>query len=329
MEAPWHYLVNQFVNTTEGSYKKALQLSMYHNSALQQRMTDDPGDPDWATLYNRYNPFHVSYAQNYTQWKTADGSQQGHTLGLDQMLAELPMQVDSWDSQVKSVPGFAKGSANHQALFPYGRKPFNTGSKNARIEAVNTLAEAMAPFPALSAVTGVVSIYYTQLLAARNTQTGAISNTKFKSKAVELNRVAVMTEQYRNLGFMIDKAADNPEFIAPLFDLNVLRQSDQERYTGTLIPGETEAVLIHTFMDDDRIKVFIDSAETVPSGTMVQLYLATIPLGTDSTPVQVEADAAAVTIDVTAFGITDYHAHRYLTAVNTNGIPLEYVVELL
>lgn len=329
MESPWHYLENQFLNVTKENFKKALQLSLYHDSALQQRMTVDMMDPDWTILYNRYHPFHLNYAQNFEAWKTADGQQQGHTTGIDQMLAELPMQVDTWDAQVKSVPGFGKGSANHEAIFPYGRKPFNTGSKDLRVTAVKTLADALGLYPILSSVQMTVMTYHGQLLAARGTQTGAISNTKFLSQSVEQSRVAVMTEQYRDLGFLIDKAADNTDFIAPLFDLNVLRQSDQTRYTGTLAPAETKEVLIHTFMADDLMKVFIDSPETLPSGTMVQLYLATTAMGTDSTAVQVEADASAVNVDIAAFNVPDLATHRHLTIVNPNAMTLEYVVELL
>jgi len=329
METPWHYLDNQFLNGTKENYKKAFQLSQYHNAFLQARVYDDPLNPDWTLMFNRYNPFHQDYADAYTAWQSAGGLQQGKTVDIDEMLNMLPAEVDTWDSMIKSIPGFRKGSGNHQALFPFGRRPFNTGSKDARIEAVRTLAESMNDYPPLSAVTALVNTFHGQLLTVRNTQTGAIGTTKFKSQAVELGRVEVMTQQYRNLGYLIDKFSAHPELIAPFFDLNVLRQSDQTRYTGTLTPNEMETVAIHTFMADDQIKVFIDSSETVPSGTLVHLYLATIPLGMDSAPVMVEADAAPVTFGVNAFAITDLAAHRYLTAKNTNAMNLDYVVDLL
>lgn len=329
MEKDWHYLSNQLLKETEGSYKKAMQLSSYHNAILLARMTDEPTDPDWATLYNRYNPFHVSYSQLYTGWKRASGVQQGQTLGLDQLLKLLSTELDTWDAQIKSVPGYAKGSAGHESLFPYGRRPFHQRAKTTRIAAVETLAKALADHPALAAVKTTVDAFRTQLTTAQGAQMGALGNTRSKSKEVEQARKAVMTEQYRNLGFLIDKLAGTPKAIAPFFDLHVLRQSNQVRYTGTLAPEASKAVLTHTFMADDEVRIRVRSAAEAPAGTLVHFYLATIPVGTDSTPVEVEADAAATVIPVSAFNISDHAAHRHLTAVNANGMELKYAVQLL
>ncbi len=175
----------------------------------------------------------------------------------------------------------------------------------------------------------LVTVFHTQLLAARSAQTGSIGNTKYKSKAVEDSRIAVMTEQYRDVGFLINKLAQSPDYIGPFFNLNVLRESNQVIYTGTLEPDETEAVLIHTFSPDDELQLEVIAASAPPAGTKVQLYLATTPGGTDSTAVEVEANAAPIIITTAAFGITDYTAHRYLTAINTNTMALKYEIELL
>jgi len=328
METPWHYTSNQFIIATDDNLKKAVQLSNYHNSFLNGRMIDDPMDPDWALLYNRYNPFHTAYINEYSSWKVSGGVHEGHTVTLDQLLVLLIARVDTWDSQVKAVAGFEKGSGPYQMLFPLGRKPFSNGAKDARIGAVKDLADAMIPYVPLVTVMGAVNMFFTQLVAARSAQTNAIGNTNFKSTSVNQRRIAAMTEQYRDLGFLINKTAELPDYINAFFDLNVLRESNQVRFTGTLDPSETEAVLIHTFMADDEIQLEIIGDPAPAPGTMVQFYLATTPGGTDSTAVAIEANAAPTTITAAAFGITDYAAHRYLTAINTNAMELKYVVEL-
>ncbi|MCF8257342.1 MAG: hypothetical protein K9J06_07300 [Flavobacteriales bacterium] len=329
MEKDWHYLSNQLLNETEGSYKKAFQLSSYHHSVLQGRMTADPSDPDWAMLCDRYSPFHAAYSQHYAQWSTASGLQQGRTVDIKQMMGLLNAALDTWDANIRSVAGYAKGSPGHQMLFPNARKPFHHGDRVSRIAAVETLAKALADHPALTTVHATVDAFATQLATALASQMGARGHTRSKSLEVEQARRAVMTEQYRNLGFLIDKLASTPKAIAPFFDLNVLRQSDQVRYTGTLSPGETEAVLTHTFMADDGLRIRVRSEDGAPAGTPVRFHLATTPSGTDSTPVEVMADAAAAVISVSRFGISDHAAHRHLTAVNANGIELHYVVQLL
>ncbi len=328
METPWQYTSNQFLVSTERSFKKAVQLSNFHDSFLNLRMTADPLELDWAILYNRYHPFHVAYVNEYNAWKVSGGVHEGETVTVDQLLALLPARVDTWDSQVKSNTGFEKGSAPHQALFPLGRKPFGKGAKDARIGAVKQLADAMIPYVPLVTVMGAVNMFHTQLVAARSAQTSTISDTNFKSTSVNQRRIAAMTEQYRDLGFLINKTAELPDYINSFFDLNVLRESNQVRFTGTLDPSETEAVLIHTFMADDEIQLEIIGDPAPAPGTMVQFYLATTPGGTDSTAVAIEANAAPTTITAAAFGIADYAAHRYLTAINTNAMELKYVVEL-
>jgi hypothetical protein len=67
---------------------------------------------------------------------------------------------------------------------------------------------------------------------------------------------------------------------------------------------------------------------THPAGTFVEFYLGSTPNGTDSTAIKVTANEATLSITAAQFGIIDYAAHRYLTAVNSNAMQLKYTVEL-
>ena len=333
METIWHYLLNQFLNATVNNYKKALKLSNYHDAYLLKLMTDDPADPDWATLYNRYHPFHLSYVSEYSKWKTAGGVQKGQTLNLDQMLVLLITKVTKWDVAVQNVTGFEKGTANYLTIFPQGHKPFNSGAKTARVNAVNVLSGALEPFslvdPAILIIKGEVDLFYSLIDTARDTQEGAKGGTKQKSEEVENQRVDVMTEEYRDLGFLINKSAEDPNRIAPFFELQVLRSHNQVLFTGTLDANENEPVLVHSFVADDELELEITSTATDPEAATVSFYLATTAGGTDSTPVIVTANAAKLKIEASAFGIADYGTHRFLTAVNNTALELHYKVELL
>lgn len=328
MKQLWHYLVNQFLNSTKDNFKKALKLSNYHDAYLNAKRAEDPTDPDWDTLYNRYHPHHLALVAAYTAWKNAGGQQEGQTLNVDQFLELLVTRAAKWDALVQATDGFEKGTPAYKSIFPNGRAPFYSGSKIGRIEAVNTLSQSLTGIVDLDPVKTLVDAFYGQLDTANDTQEGAKGTTKFKSQSLEQQRVETMIEQYRNLGFLIDKGANNPEFISVFFDLNVLRESRQSVFTGTLDPEETEAVLIHTFSFDDELRLHITGEDTIPAGTMVNFYLATTPGGTDSTAVAVEVNAAATTIEASAFGITEYGTHRYLTAVNPNLVETHYEVEL-
>ncbi|MGE0637486.1 MAG: hypothetical protein AB7G44_11520 [Bacteroidia bacterium] len=333
MEIPWHYLVNQFINSTKENYKKMLKLSNYHDARLKKMMIDNPADPEWATLYNRYHPFHEAYVAAYSAWKSAGGTQKGQTLNLAQLLVLLRTKINKWDAMIQAVDGFEKGGANHLALFPKGHRPFVAGAKAAKVSAVKVLGESLAPFalahPEIGAVKGLVDAFFTLLNDARTTQEGTKGGTRFRSIEVEKQRIIVGTEQYRSLGSLIVKCADKPLTIASFFELVVLRDHLQVLFTGTLDASENEPVLTHTFVADDELALEITTTETVAPETQVAFYLATTQGGTDSTPVLVTANAAKTTIQISDFGISDYGTHRYLTAVNLSAFELHYKVEML
>lgn len=329
METPWHYLVVQFIVSTIGNFKRALKLSNYHHAMLNKLQTDYPTDPDWAMLYSRYDVVHQAFDSAYTVWKSAGGTQQGQTLNVDQLLTLLVSRVAEWDIQIQGVPGFAKGTPGYKELMPNGRRSFNTGAKIGRIKAVEVLGGKLVNIPPLVMLGGTVQAFHTMLNTAGDTQESAKGLTKATSAEVEVRRVEAMQGQYRDLGYLIDKWYDRPERIAPLFELGVLRDSDQVVFTGTLDPAEVEPLLIHTFLSDDELELVIKGDPATPAGTMVQFYLATVAGGTVGTAVNVEVNAGPLSITAAAFGATNYGTHRYLTAVNTNAVELHYAVELL
>ncbi|MCG3165187.1 MAG: hypothetical protein POELPBGB_00949 [Bacteroidia bacterium] len=333
MNLTWHYLVNQFLNATKENYKKALKLSNYHDAYLFRMMTENPGDPDWTTLYNRYHPFHLAFVSEYNKWKAAGGVQKGQTLNLDQYLVLLVSKINKWDAQIQSVTGFEKGTVNYLTIFPQGYKPYNSGAKTARANSVSTLSEILIPFalanPAIATIKAEVDTFASSIDTARDTQESAKGGTKQKSEEVENKRVITMTEQYRDLGFLINKSAEDPERIAPFFELQVLRSHDQVLFTGTLDANENEAVLTHSFVADDELEFEITTTETVPASTQVAFYLGSTAGGTDSNPVFVGVNQAKLKIQAAAFNVSDYGTHRFLTAVNNSTFELHYKVELL
>lgn len=333
MEIIWHYLINQFLSATAGNYKKMLKLSNYHDAYLLKMMTDNPADPDWNLLYNRYHPYHEVYNTEYTKWKTAGGIQKGQTLNLDQLLILLISKVSKWDVQLQNISGFEKGTTNYTTIFPQGHKPLTKGAKTARINAVKVLGENMTSFaltnPAIAIIKSEVDTYYTNIDTARDTQEGAKGGTQQKSEELELKRKAVGTEQYRDLGFLINKGAEVPLMIAPFFELQILREHDQVVFTGILDANENEAILIHSFVSDDELELEITGGTSVPTSLQIAFYLATTPGGTNSTPVYVQVNNGKLLIQASAFGITNWGTHRHLTAINNSGSEVHYKVELL
>jgi hypothetical protein len=320
MEKIWHYLDNQFVNIGERSFKKALIISNYHDAVLETAATNPPTpDPDMVFMYNRYHPLHEDLLAAYSDWQSKGGTQEGATLDLDQLLGLMTAKLDNWDARVQVV--HAKNTGRYRTIFKDGRTPFRQGGKDARIEAVQSLSKAIGDEAPLATIKTEVDAYYAQLVDARKLQSGAKALTKSMSSGLEEAILAAMKMQYRNLGFLMNKE-ENPDAIAIFFDTATIRERDQRIYTGTLDPLENEAVLIHTFMADDEIRLKADG------NAPVKFYLGTTPNNTDGNGITVEANQE-ITIPAKEFNPIDYATHRYLTAVNqTDNTTTKYLVEL-
>lgn len=223
MKLTWHYSINQFIVRTKNNNRRALELSLYHHAVLKQSVQDHPLDTDFAVMLARYAPVHQQFVDAYTSRNKEDGHMQGRTLGMKQQLTALRKHVDTWSAMVQ-VAGFERGSEVFVALFPHGRIIFSNGATDERIANVGALALAMQPHAGLNAARTLVEAYHQQLEATRREQVGFKGGKKYWAAKTETARKAVLTEQYRNLGRLMEKFADTPTMIEPFFKLKELRQ---------------------------------------------------------------------------------------------------------
>jgi len=316
----WQYLDNQFYNVTKRNYKRALIISNYHDAALLAATQQTPPDPDFTLLYNRYNPLHQALVTEYTGWKNAGGQQEGSTLNVEQLFDIMAPKLDNWDIRIQVV--YPKNTPRYKTIFPDGRKPFYRTGRDTRIEAINTLAQNIGPDAALTTVHAEVLAYYADLNNARDAQSGKKAGTKIGSTLLDQAREAAMLMQYRNLGFLINKMGDNTALIAPFFDVQTIRERDQRIFTGTLDPSEKEAILVHTFLADDELRL------KITGDAPARFYLGSTNNATDSNFVEIAGNHEQ-TITVNQFGITNYAEHRFLTVINQSPTATtQYLVEV-
>lgn len=319
MEHQWQPLSNPFLVETEHSFKKAVKLSKFHDSELKLAM-DSGGDPDFTTLYNRYHPLHLTLQSKYNQWVADGGVQTSQTLNVKQLLLLMTAKVNSWDASVQTV--YAIGTVRYKALFPHGHKPFNKGTFNTRIDAVDALSRAIGTDAPLATVKTEVDTYYTQLQDAVTVQQGSMGDTTHSSASLNNARIAAMQMQYADLGFLMNKYFETPEVIKMFFDVETLTNPEQTMFKGHLDPLENHPVLIHTFVADDELRI------KSTGNADVTVYLASTQGGIDSTGITVTAKHERI-IKASDFVITDYATHRYLTIVNiSNTTETRFLIEL-
>ena len=318
----WHYLINQMLNCTKTSFKKALKLSRYHDAKLLRAKNDNPTDTDYATVYNRYHIFHLALEAAYSDWKSKGGAQEAGTLNIKQLMKLMPAKIDRWWGSIINL--YPADTVRFKALFPDLRSPFNSGTRSSRIAAVLTLSDNIGADVVLSAVKTETDTFWGQLNTANTGQTGDKGAVTAASILLEAARVAAMTGQYQNVGFFINKMPDASDAIANLFDVETITNPDQVIWKGHLDLNELHQVFIHTFMAGDMIRL---KCLGITSTDKITFYLASTPGGTDSTPITVLLNHQQ-TIDVTAFGVTDYNANRYLTVVNQSTGETRFMVQL-
>ncbi|MEI8087757.1 MAG: hypothetical protein WCG93_16220 [Paludibacter sp.] len=304
----WRYLINQMLVCTKKNFKKAVKLSRYHDAQLLAAMNANPGDLDYALVYNRYHDLHQKLEDAYAAWGNSGGQQESGTLNVKQLLKLKTTKLNAVFNIVEQF--YLPDSVRFKAIFPDLRKPFS-GARSSIISAFNTLSLNIGADVNLGAALTIVDDYHKELSKANTSQTGSKGSVKNASDALEKARVGAMTGQYQDLGFFINKMPTATAAIKSLFDSETITDPAQVIWKGHLDALELHQVFIHTFMAGDIMRV-----KSIGSAS-VTVYLASTPGGTDSKGVVIDA-LKELKFDVALFAVADYNANRYLTIVNNS-----------
>lgn len=220
---PWKFIVNTFYSRTFQSMKNALSLTQDHLAKL----TANEADADILAIKTAYLPFHNAFITANNQLDSKLGIYKGKTQTTEEMMEELgKVRVNEWRGQVFAI--FPEGTDNATAIFPRDRQPFQSGTYDERIEAVNALSLTLATYttqPALVTLSSTVQAYYITLSGARALQQsneGTVATLRTNLKAAHLLMCQGM---YKNLGLLMAKYYQAPENIADYFDLTLLRDT--------------------------------------------------------------------------------------------------------
>ena len=246
----WIYFRNPFLNAVKRNYKKGIHISTFTDARLKAK----GDDAFYSPLYALYHPVHESFLEAYNAWRSQNGVQKGATLTLDQLLKALsPAKINAWDLAVMNV--YAKGSSDYLTIFPLGHKPFQTGDKLQRVNAVKQLIAALRGRAPLATTLGDVTAFYDQLLAASTAQQGEKGNTNSTSDQVMQTMTAAMTTMFCILGTCLQTYPEDPSVCEVIFDMESLRDHKQLIYSGKLDPEENHNILEHTFVATDKAKL--------------------------------------------------------------------------
>lgn len=279
----WHYLQNQFDNATNGSFRLMLTVTNDHYAKLQAQQAD----PDILILYNRTDPVHQAFLDQYSAWKSSEAIYKAATDTIE-LLLELLRSTNArqWDTAI--MVEYDKGTTEHTALLPNGRTPFQSGTMDERIAAVKTLGLTLAGFAPLAALKTTVDDFHTTLKNARDGQQVKEQLANQQRTNMELARKAIAIMQYRNLGSLMDKFGDSPDNVFNYFEVSLLQYHASstppvvEEFTGTVGPMSTanvtsgiapEATIIITNTGSSMLR-FCDAPDAITGCTVNGLDLA-------------------------------------------------------
>ena len=250
MKEEWQYTQNQFDNVTKDTYLKMVKISTKHINALKAKA----GDPYYDQLIADYEPLHEAFLEEYNGWKVSQGSHVGGTKSFEDLLDDLSsIKAEEWDIKIQVV--YKRDTGPYLALLPNYRKPFQSGSRDARVNAVKDLSLAIGTDAALATVKADVDAFHQLLVDAREAQQGELTNTGDFSEDVEMARVAAAEGQYRSLGSLMNKFYKTPKAIEPFFDLANIRKSEQTEFTGTVKKTALKNIFKRTLEPADEIKI--------------------------------------------------------------------------
>jgi hypothetical protein len=255
MAREWSFITNPFLNATAGSYPNARKISIFHDTAL----ANGASDPFLGPIYTAYHPLHTAFMTAYNAWVSQGHVQIGETLSLSQLIVLLKgTKINLWDVGIQNV--YNKKTSQYVTLLPHKRIPFQHGTQDELIEAVQSLSTNLTGITALASVKTDVDNFLNQLNTANNTQKSGKQSKATHSVLLENERIAICNAQYANLGSMINHFSATPENIADYFDVATIRAGAQVHFTGHLKPLHIHNICKHTFGVNDEITIKNDSA---------------------------------------------------------------------
>ena len=214
----WFYLRNVFNNVTSSNYKRMLSLSADHKAKLQQ---DSATNPAINTLYLLLLPAFNAYTEKYAEVTSNYGQYRGATSTVETLASELNKQIKNWDIKILNV--YDDSTPEYLALMQNGRKPFQSGTYEQRLNAVKALAISLAIYPSLSAVLPLVVAFRDDFEEARNIQQGLEHNDKMLRQELEQAREALAIVMHQIFGHLIALYAATPGIIESYYELQYLK----------------------------------------------------------------------------------------------------------
>ena len=205
--------VNRFEVATRNSYTNATHIFKQHVDSL---FVDSETSDIALSCYNRAKPKYDLYQASHNIHSSQTGTQGGKVQTMKVTLKGMPLHVDDWESKIKSV--YKIDSERYKILFSQGKAPFNNGTQQKRVDAVETLLLNIGSDASLAAVKTIIQTFYDAMLVSYNLKDISKASTKTESKATEVTRINMCNVMEGNYGLLLDAYQEEPTLASKYFD---------------------------------------------------------------------------------------------------------------
>ena len=231
----WIHLSNPFFHPLKNSYKKSDivvvdTLSKFNKERQDSTFID--------SLYQRLKPFADVFKEKFIDWQLANQHYAGATLRVENLEAELRGSViRKWDILIQVE--YDINSPEYLELLPDNRTPYQTGSRESRVNAVGNLAKNLLNYSPLVDLQVKVQTFYDLMVKTRDRQQGLERLVRSSSDALKAAQLDVIDElHYVFLSLKLANYKDRSP-VSGYFQMNILRDtssssSDNEEILASL-----------------------------------------------------------------------------------------------
>lgn len=274
----WSYLSNPFNNVSKKSFKRMYQMARDHFDKLKGIA---PNNSQIQDLFNLGIVEYETFVTMYRKKSTDVARYRIHTDTVERLFLELSSTlIRQWDVKIQMV--YDVVTTEYKGLLPYGRKPFQSGAYEERLNEVESLADHLADFPDLSALKTEVESFAARLSDARSEQQAMEHRNNQNSSDLENARLALATKMHGIFGGLIHLYYDDLSRMENFYELKYLRSSsssNESEIKATLevkVVAQSSEVLENQIEKDDLLRITNTGNAAIRVFTVAELGQAAI-----------------------------------------------------
>ncbi len=210
------YLTNYFLNYTEHSRKKMIDIVAYFLSAISEGLPD----VTLQKIFDRTDPLFALYQTKFNSWKIAKENYQGATLLFTQGFTDVQLKIENIQSKV--IGEYTSKSDEYNSIFREGMDVFYSDTYYQRVQHIGFLRDRLAMYVPMASAKTVAADLYTKMMDLRDEQQKKSKTLRNASDDLEECRIDLADMMYGNVGLLMDKYSKTREKIRSFYDLDLL-----------------------------------------------------------------------------------------------------------